>query len=130
LGEYIKLISENFKRNSDYKDLKFKFCMEKVFVSLDIGVPCGMIINELFYNFLENQKHFESECVLKVTMKQKNMHTELQIIYPKMKLFKTKVSVIKNSLSSQLVDALTDQINGNYKIMTDNEKNTIFILQF
>jgi PAS domain S-box-containing protein len=130
LGQYIRLISENMIRNSGYEKFNFKFCFDKVFVSLDIGVPIGMIINELFYNYLEHHDGFDVNKPMKITMKQQNMQTEIQIHYPKVRLFKTKVPVVESSLSSQLIDALTDQINGTYKVLTDKEKNTIFILQF
>jgi len=130
LGQYIRLISENMIRNSGYEKLSFKFCFDKVFVSLDIGVPIGMIINELFYNYLDHHEGFDIKKPMKIAMKQQNMQTEIQIHYPKVKLFKTKISVVESSLSSQLIDALTDQINGTYKVLTDNEKNTIFVLQF
>lgn len=130
LGQYLKLISENMIRNSEVENLKITFELETVFVSLEIGVPIGMIINELFSNYFDNHSDFEENKPLKIIMKQENTQTEIQICYPKMKLSKRNVSVVESSLSSQLVEALVDQINGSFQVKQDKNKNIIFILQF
>ncbi len=130
LGQYLKLISENMARNSEYDQLRFKFNLETVYVSLEIGVPIGMIINELFSNYFDNYSEFEENKSLIISMKQENTQTEIQICYPKIKLSKKKISVVESSLSSQLIEALVDQINGIFNIHQDNKNNITFVLQF
>lgn len=130
LGRYIRLISENMMRNTMHEKLRFEYNFEPVYVSLEIGVPIGMIINELFSNYFELHTDFNDEKPLKISLKQVNMQNQLCIEYPVIQLSKRAVSVVESSLSSQLIEALVDQINGNYNINTENEKNINFLLLF
>jgi PAS domain S-box-containing protein len=130
LGHYIRLITENMTRNTANEHFKMEYDLEQVYVSLEIGVPIGMIINELYSNYFENHKEFESDNPMKVTLKEVNMQNELCIHYPLMKLSTRTISVVESSLSSQLIEALVDQINGNYQISNQDKKNIVFMLQF
>jgi PAS domain S-box-containing protein len=131
LGQYIKLISENMSRNSEHEiATNFKFQLEKVNVSLEIGVPIGMIINELLSNYFDYYVDFESDNSFGISLNHKNMHSILKIQYPELKETAKTKEYIKSSLSSQLIEALVDQINGSFHINAEDKKNLTFVLQF
>ncbi len=130
LGRYIRLIAENMMRNLSQDSVRFEYNLEPVYVSLEIGVPIGMIINELFSNYFEHHSEFSIDKPMNISLKQINMQSQLSIEYPAIQLSKRTVSVVESALSSQLIEALADQINGNYNITSDKEKNIVFILQF
>jgi PAS domain S-box-containing protein len=130
LGQYVQLISENIIRNSEYENLRIEHLCDKVYVSLEIGVPIGMIINELLYNFFDNHTVFNEKCPIKISIKQKNMQTEIEILYPDLISVERKIKGIDSSLSSQLVEALVDQINGTYRIESEDQKNIKFVLYY
>lgn len=130
LGHYIKLISENMIRTSVCPEQKFSYSLEDVFVTLDIGVPIGMILNEIFYTYFENVKDYDLHSKLKISLKSQNNTTELRIMYPKRQNSEKNEKEIKTTLSSQLIEALTDQVNGEYKIEKESQNSSIFVLKF
>ncbi len=130
LGQYIKTISETMIRSSAFPDMKFFFKLDNVYVTLDIGVPIGMILNELFYSFFENILEFDLKKQLLIDLKYKNNLIELKITYPKRLILEKNKKSPEATLSAQLIDALADQINGTYIIKNEIQKNEVFILSF
>lgn len=129
-GNYIRLISETMIRSYKYIDIEFRNSFEDVYLSLDYGVPCGMIINELFYGLFEQYSHFKENSHINISLKQDKNNIKIEILFPEQKNTETKLSIIETSLSSQLLDALTDQINGTHKMVKDSSKRMKFILHF
>jgi PAS domain S-box-containing protein len=130
LGQYIKLISENLIRTSHLPDKKFSYALDDVFVTLDIAVPIGMILNEIFYNYFEYITDFERKNKLQINLKRKTNTIEIKITYPKRLILESAEKTPETTLSAQLIDALTDQINGVYKVEKENQNNSIFVLNF
>lgn len=130
LAMYIKLICDNFIRNNGIYTFMFSYELEEVNLTLDIAVPCGMIMNEVLYNFVDINNINEDNNKLNVLLKEHEKTIELKFSYPLIDKKNSNNIFNKTSLSTQLTEALSDQIGGEYQILTDEDNNINFILIF
>lgn len=130
LSLYIKMLCDNFVRNNGIYSFMFSYEMEEINLTLDIAVPCGMIMNEVLYNFVDTKNINEKNNKLNVFLKEQDQSIELKFSYPLIEQQKIDKIFNKTSLSTQLTEALSDQIGGEYEILTDKDNNINFILIF
>lgn len=129
-SEYVTTLSKNLVHtySINTKKIKLILTLDKLFLSLDASIPCGLIINEIISN----------------SLKYAFPNNRDGIIFVNLKVIKNKVSIevgdngigipetvdVKNTqtLGLQLVDTLVEQINGTIKLTRN--KGTIFSIEF
>jgi len=127
---YIVLIVENMIRCYEYSKVNINYELENIFLPLDLGVPCGMIMNENLYNYFNNIDLFvdNQEIIIKLYIKE--LYVIIEILYPDLQDELEDMSKIHTFFSMQLLDALVDQIGGEYTLGRSSTKKINFILQF
>jgi len=128
--KYIFLIADNMIRNNGYSDANIHYELENIFLPLDISVPCGMIMNEALYNFFSNLDLFEDKQQISIKLYMKELHVVIEILYPDLRKNTKDVNKIHSHFSMQLLDALVDQIGGEYTFDRSSSKRISFILHF
>ncbi|MBP8034058.1 MAG: PAS domain S-box protein, partial [Bacteroidia bacterium] len=129
-SEYVTTLSKNLVHtySINTKKIKLILTLDKLFLSLDASIPCGLIINEIISNSLKYAFPDNRDG----------------IIFVNLRVIKNKVSIevgdngigipdtvdVKNTqtLGLQLVDTLVEQINGTIKLIRN--KGTIFSIEF
>jgi len=129
-SEYITTLSKNLVHtySINTKKIKLILTLDKLYLSLDASIPCGLIINEIISNSLKYAFPDNRDG----------------IIFVNLAVGKNKVSIevgdngigipdsvdVKNTqtLGLQLVDTLVEQINGTIKLI--RKKGTIFSIEF
>ncbi len=127
---YVKNITDNLFRTYGIKktgNIHKKFSIDKVFFSMDMAVPCGLIINELISNSLKYAFANKNKGIIFVGLKKKNKKHTLTISDNGKGIEKTDLSKTK-SLGLQIVYTLVEQLNGNIKL--DNKNGTKYIINF
>ena len=102
--------------------------VDRLYLSLDQAIPCGLIVNELVSNALKHAFPDERKGVIivKVYEKKNIVHMEISddgVGFPKG--FDIKKS---DSLGLQLVYTLTEQLDGDIKI--SSKKGTKYLIKF
>jgi PAS domain S-box-containing protein len=129
-SEYVTTLSKNLVHtySINTKKIKLILTLDKLYLSLDASIPCGLIINEIISNSLKYAFPDNRDG----------------IIFVNLAVVKNKVSIevgdngigipdsvdVKNTqtLGLQLVDTLVEQINGTIKLI--RKKGTIFSIEF
>jgi two-component sensor histidine kinase len=128
--EYIKNLTEYLESTfiAQSGNIEMKTEVDDVYLSLDVAIPCGLIINELVSNSMKHAFKDRKKGKLFVQLKffeGKN----LRLVVKDNGVGIPKLSNNENSsLGLQLVDLLVKQING--KINIDNSEGTKFEITF
>ncbi|MCG6551814.1 MAG: ATP-binding protein [Candidatus Magnetominusculus sp. LBB02] len=113
----------------DMGKIDFRFEVESIAVGIDIAIPCGLIMNELFTNCLKYA--FKGRDRGDITVRLRTLDEEmLELIVAdngvgipeEVEIGKTK------SLGLKVVSALTKQLKGQLELSRDN--GTTFSLRF
>jgi len=129
-SSYVKNLAENIIETYELsnKTVELSCKLDEVFLTLDLAIPCGLIINELISNSLKyafkNKERGKISVILinekrKITLKL----ADDGIGFPKEVDYKKT-----ESLGLQLVSTLVEQIEGTIKL--ENQKGTSFIIEF
>ena len=130
-SEYIERLANNMVYSYQYSQnrIALKLEIEEVFLSLDISIPCGLIINELLsnalkYAFLENQKG-----EIYISVKELN-DSKIQIKVEDNGVgFPEDLDINKvESLGMLLVNTLVEQIDGDIEIRS--KEGTKYLITF
>jgi PAS domain S-box-containing protein len=129
-SEYIKSLSYNLIQSYRLQNCAVEFLPEidKVSMSIDQSIPCGLIVNELVSNALKYAYKGRKKGKLIVELKEQDNQIHLRIaddgvgLPPNFKFEKN------DSLGVQLVYSLTEQLDGT--IQVDSEKGTSFLITF
>jgi len=130
-SEYIERLANNMVYSYQYSKnrIALKLEIEEVFLSLDISIPCGLIINELLsnalkYAFLENQKG-----EIYISVKELN-DSKIQIKVEDNGVgFPEDLDINKvESLGMLLVNTLVEQIDGDIEIRS--KEGTKYLITF
>ena len=118
-------LSHSYRTNSN---VIFEFDIDNISLHLDTSIPCGLIINELISNAFKYAFPDGKRGKITVRIKKKGNKIDLEVSdngigFPKTVDFKNT-----NSLGLQLVNSLTDQVNG--KITLTSVKGTKFLITF
>lgn len=134
MNQYIRKLAVNLQRT--YSDTKsptfFEYQIRRIFLPIDLAVPCGLIVNELVtntmkYAFPTNWKN--KKIVQIILTKEKDGYFRL-IVQDNGQGFKAPVNIDNpKTLGLQLVYLLsTEQLGGKMKI--DTAHNTRFDIRF
>ena len=127
---YIKNLAENLVNSYEYgeAEIELKCELDEIFLTLDISIPCGLIVNELISNALKYAFIDREKGEIKIMLKKKKQ--EISIMVSDNGSGFSKDMDLKNidSLGLQLVTTLVDQIEG--KLKMNNENGTSFLITF
>ena len=129
-GDYLKSLCSNLLYSYSVTGrVSLNFDIEKLFLSLDTSIPCGLIVNELVANALKYAFPNSKKGNIFISLKRKKGGPNLLIIeddgigMPKgLNIEETE------SLGLQLVMTLVDQIDG--KLYCESVKGTRFLIEF
>lgn len=129
-SDYISTLARNLLHSYSINSEKIKLILtlDKLYLNLDISIPCGLIINEILSNSLKYAFPDNREGIIFVTLK--NQKNKVIIETGDNGIGIPETVDIKNtqSLGLQLVDTLIEQING--KLTLERKKGTKFIIEF
>jgi len=130
-SEYIERLSKNMVYSYQYSKnrILLKLDIDKVFLSLDISIPCGLIINELLSNALKYAFPENKKGKILISVKEaKKGKIEIKVEddgigFPK------DIDIKKGeSLGMLLVNTLVEQIDGNIKVRS--KEGTKYLITF
>lgn len=128
--EYLQTLCNNllFSYQIEAKKITLDLQVNDVSLSLDSGISCGLIVNELISNAFKHAFSDQSTGKITVSLEAgKNGHC--LVVQDDGKGFPKAINYKKTkSLGLQLVIGLVDQIDG--KIQCKNEDGTKFIINF
>lgn len=128
--EYVRTITNNLVQSyrKGNESVELLMDMEKVYLNLDVSIPCGLIVNELVSNALKYAFRGREKGTLTVGLKEKNNMIELRIKDDGVGLPKDFSYEKTNSLGIQLVYALLEQIDAAMEVKV--KKGTEFLIKF
>ncbi len=116
--------------NVDPFRIKLETDVADVALSVDIAIPCGLLINELVSNALIHAFPNQRDGIVRIELSQKSEKASYKLIVEDngigIRDYLKKPE--KSSLGLQLVDTLIDQINGKMEMKTD--EGTKYIIHF
>ncbi|MEX1123309.1 MAG: histidine kinase dimerization/phosphoacceptor domain -containing protein, partial [Balneolales bacterium] len=125
LKKLIKYVENNYKGNTF---VKTEVQAAGISYNISTAVPCALIVNELITNAYKHACDGKMDCLIKVSLTQKDNVNTL-IVSDNGSGLPSEFSLAKsNSLGMTLVKGLTDQLKGDLKVR--QEGNTAFIVTF
>ncbi|WP_281774451.1 sensor histidine kinase [Methanobacterium formicicum] len=128
-GEYITSLTQELFRTYVIRDnIKLKMDVGNVPLDINTAVPLGLIVNELVSNSLKHAFPHGEDGEISVKFHKANDHYVFQVAdtgvgFPEGLDFRKT-----NSLGMRLVDTLTDQVDGEMEL--DTNQGTTFTLTF
>lgn len=108
------------------ENLSIKLDIDEINLNIDVSIPLGLIINELFTNSIKHAFKNRTNNMVKVSLKKENNTYQL-LVSDNGKGFEfNDISVIK-TLGLKLVYILTQQLKGNLTIENDNGAKFLII---
>ncbi|MFH0895833.1 MAG: PAS domain S-box protein [Bacteroidota bacterium] len=123
LSFYIRNLVNNLYRsyNVDLSNIKLNLEVNQIYLNLDVGIPCGLILNELISNSFKYAFHGRKEGSITIRLLEIDQETfELDVSDDGVGMDKNVDFANIKSLGLQLVKTLVDQINGEISINTEN----------
>lgn len=129
-SDYVSTLAKNLVHTYSVNTQKIKLILtlDKLFLNLDLSIPCGLIINEIISNSLKYAFPDNRDGIIFVTLKVDKQKVMIQAgdngigIPSELDLKQSK------TLGLQLVDTLVEQING--IITLDRSRGTKFSIEF
>jgi PAS domain S-box-containing protein len=117
-SEYITSLSKSLVHSYGvYENLvDLKLLLGDVYLTLDLSIPCGLIINELVSNSLKYAFVDKKKGIIKIELFEKNDNVNLIVEDNGLGLPNNIDYKNTDSLGLQLVMTLTEQINGTIKL--------------
>jgi len=128
--EYIKNLTEYLESTfiAQSGSIELKTEVEDIYLSLDVAIPCGLIINELVSNAMKSAFSGRKNGKLFVQLRIYNTKYLKLIVKDNGIGISVKTENESSSLGLQLVGLLVKQINGNLTL--DNSNGTTFEITF
>lgn len=122
LGDYTEGIIDNI--SSIFNDKEFEYTInmpQEIKVDIEIAIPTGLIINEIITNFFKHNTHVNG-TPKSFYMEIVNVNGSPSIIYKDNgKGFPDGIQLDETkSLGLQLIDTLSEQLDGSFKFYSDN----------
>ena len=129
-SEYVENLAESLVRTYEYNEaeIEIKFDLEEVLLNLDMAIPCGLIINELISNLLKYAFKPNEKGVIEIGLSEKEGEVVLRIADNGIGIPKEIDFRKTETLGLQLVNTLTQQLEGEIELEVDN--GTKFKLNF
>lgn len=131
-SEYISTLTSNILQSytASAHKVELKLDVQKIILGLDTSIPAGLIINELVSNSLKHAFTEKNEGIIYI-----NLHTKDNILFLEVtdngKGFPKDVDYRNtNSLGLQLVNTLTEQLNGIIELKENKYGGTSFFINF
>ena len=127
--DYIKRLCETImqSQNANPQKIRLQIEAEKISLDIDTAVPCGLIINELVSNAIKHAFADDGGTIW-VTFKKVDDHYLLSIADNGKGLPDGKDFETADTLGIQLVNVLSDQIDG--KVTVENSNGLKVIIKF
>jgi len=129
-SQYVVSLSKNLVHSYGNFDsfVETTYEIDDVHLSLDLSIPCGLIINELISNALKYAFKGREKGKLNISLQLKNGVVTIIVADNGVGIPKNINIRETNSLGLQLVMSLVEQIDGELKM--DNKKGTTFTITF
>jgi len=126
LDEYIQMIIQDIKTN--YSEISENVHLEEkissgIFLGIEGGIPCGLIVNELLSNVYKYTKEGSAE----ITLEKLNNQIRISVYNSTQFPYESIEEAQKQSFGLNLVGDLLNQINA--KLTLDKTEGTRFILE-
>lgn len=131
--DYIRRLSENLMRSFKVSGEKVKLNIqaEKIALDIDTAVPCGLIINEIVSNSLKHAFNEMESGEINILLHQTEADRFKLVINDNGVGMGEVFSAEKSdSLGIQLIQALTDQLEGTMEIETSPGQGVKYIINF
>ena len=131
--DYINKLSDNlfrsFKVNKERVGLEIH--AERISLDIDTAVPCGLIINEIVSNSLKHAFNDGSSGKISIELIQVNEEKYRLTISDDGLGFSDDFNLeTSDSMGIQLIQALTDQLEGTMELITSPAKGVKYIIEF
>lgn len=129
-GDYLKSLCSNLLHSYAVTDrVSLNFDIDKLLLSLDTSIPCGLIVNELVANALKYAYPNSKKGNIFISLKRKEGGPNLLIIKDDGIGMPKNLNIKETeSLGLQLVMTLVDQIDG--KLTCESKNGTRFLIEF
>ena len=129
-SEYVTTLSKNLIHTYSINTHKIKLILrlDKLFLSLDVSIPCGLIINEIISNSLKYAFPDNRDGIIFVNLSSVKNKVIIEVGDNGVGIRETVDVKNTQTLGLQLVDTLVEQINGTVKLTRN--KGTIFNIEF
>lgn len=129
-SDYLVTLSKNLihSYSVNTEKIKLELNLSKLFLNLDISIPCGLIINEIISNSLKYAFPDNREGTIFINLTEKNKTVHLEIGDDGVGIPMDLDIKNTDTLGLQLVDTLLQQINATLRLI--KTKGTIFKIEF
>lgn len=129
-SQYIVSLSKNLVHSYGILDenIETTYQIDDVSLSLDLSIPCGLIINELVSNALKYAFKGREKGKLNISLLLKDGFVVIKVADDGVGIPKNFNIKETNTLGLQLVTTLVEQIDGELKL--ENKKGTTFTITF
>ena len=128
--DYIITLSKNLihSYSVNLDKIKLNLNLDKLFLTLDVSIPCGLIINEIISNSLKYAFPNNQDGDIFLTLKENNNKICIEIGDNGIGIPNNIDIKHTETLGLQLVDTLVEQINAT--LVLDKSKGTKFLIEF
>ena len=129
-SEYVTTLSKNLVHtySINTKKIKLILTLDKLMLSLDASIPCGLIINEIISNSLKYAFPDNRDGIIFVTLRVIKNKVNIEVGDNGIGIPESVDVKNTQTLGLQLVDTLVEQLNGTFKLIRKN--GTIFSIEF
>ena len=130
LGEYLETLVASIKRSAggNSSHVAFELDCHEVKLDIDRAVPCGLIVNELVTNALKYAFPDRQNGTITLQLRAENQAVILTVRDDGIGIVPDFHWEESDSIGLQLVSALTEQLEGNARL--DSDDGTIWTIRF
>jgi len=131
-SDYIQTLAKNIIQSYVISSEKIELILnlEKINLNLDISIPAGLIINELITNAIKHAFPEQKKGAIYLNLKSENNYIYLEVIDNGIGIPAGIDYNNTNTLGLQLVNTLIDQLDGEIKFKSENNKGTEVLIKF
>ena len=133
IGNYLKdLVSHLLQAYSvNSAKIEFKINAEKILMSIDTAIPCGLIVNELINNILKHAFPDGYKGKIELNLRRSDENVVLEVTDNGIGIPETFDVDNSDSLGMRLIDTLVKQLDGISEVNSLNGSNgTRFVIEF
>jgi len=130
-ANYIKSLAGNLARtfSDSQSKITFHYDIEDIYLPIDTGIPCGLIINELLSNAFKYAFEGKEKGVITISLKQISEQDFTLVVADNGKGLPVNLNVEESgTLGMKIVTRLVQQIDG--KLQYQNNNGAVFIIHF
>lgn len=122
-GDYVRSLTESFYTTYGMKlnKISLEINIRNIILNIDTAIPCGLIINELVSNSIKYAFTENTEGLINISMTSNKDGSYTLIVKDNGRGLPSGFNVnTTKTLGIELVTLLTNQLNGNLEIQSDN----------